>query len=126
MHLSDCEWKVLDAVWQAHPATVRDVMDRLAGRSTWAYTTVKTMLTRLVDKGALESRKQANTTFYTPLISREEARRLALHALRDRAFDGAFAPLVEFVLADDELSGEDRAALVDLVRREAGAAMREV
>src|SRR6185295_20290732 len=92
--LSDAEWKVIRALWTRHPASARDVLETLHGETGWAYTTVKTLLARLVDKGAASMRLRANTSLYEPLVSEDDARRTEVKALLDRAFDGAFAPML--------------------------------
>ena len=52
MRLNDSEWKVMQALWGRHPATARDVLEQVERETAWAYTTVKTLLARLVEKGA--------------------------------------------------------------------------
>ena len=111
MKLTDSEWTVMNALWRHSPASTRDVLDTLGHETDWAYTTVKTMLERLVEKGALSSRRRANKNLYEPRITREEARRTAVRSLLDKAFDGAFGPLLQHIVADEKLSGRDRREL---------------
>ena len=49
MKLTEAEWQIMNALWQKHPATARNIMERLDRRVNWAYTTVKTLLTRLAE-----------------------------------------------------------------------------
>ena len=70
MRLSDAEWTVMRAVWSRAPASARDVLDEVGEETGWAYTTVKTLLARLVDKGALSEDRQANVNIYAPRITR--------------------------------------------------------
>ena len=116
MHLSNAEWKAMSAMWQKHPASARDVLDALAAETSWAYTTVKTILARLVDKGALKMRMRANTSFNEPLLSRDDAQRSALRALLDRAFEGSFGPMVHFLARDEKLSKKERQELIRMLR----------
>ena len=116
MKLSQAEWKLMNAIWDRHPASARDVMERVEGDADWAYTTVKTMLTRLEKKGALKSRLRANTTLYQPVLTRDKARRSALRAVLDAAFDGAFGPMMQFLVAEDNLSKEQREEIVRLLK----------
>ena len=111
MQLSEAEWKVMNCVWMRSPRSARDVLEELEDQTSWAYTTVKTMMTRLVEKGALSVRKRANTGLYEPRVTQTEARRSAVTNLLNRAFDGAFGPLLEFLTHDEKLSPKDRAAL---------------
>ena len=81
MKLSDAEWQLMNALWVNHPATAREIMERLDGEVKWAYTTVKTMLTRLVIKNAMSETKKGNTSYYSPLVSQSSAQRNALKSL---------------------------------------------
>lgn len=123
MRLSKTEWRIMNALWERHPATAREVAERLPANTNWAYTTIKTILTRLLGKGAVSERKRANTSVYQPLVSRQQARRSALRGLADQAFDGAFGPLMHFLVEDQNLSGKQRdelAAALKSARRGKG------
>ncbi len=113
--LSDAEWTVMQAVWEHSPASARDVLERIEGDTSWAYTTVKTMLARLVDKGALAERKRANTNLYEPLVTQRDARRRALRSLVERAFDGTFGSLMQHLIVEEKLSRKDRDKLTELL-----------
>lgn len=118
MNLTEAEWKVMKAVWQRIPASTRDVLEVTEPETSWAYSTVKTILDRLVEKGALKSRLRANTLLYEPVLSREQARRSAIRSLAEKAFDGAIGPLMQFMLAEEELTDRDRRALLRLLEEE--------
>lgn len=115
--LTDAEWQIMNALWQAHPATARQITDRLPPGVNWAYTTIKTMLTRLTDKNAVSETKQANTSVYTPLLTRSRARRIALTSLANQAFDGAFGPLMHFLLEDENMTDKQRTELRELLQQ---------
>lgn len=116
MKLTSVEWKLMNAVWKGHPVTARGVAERLPGDERWAYTTIKTMLTRLVSKGALAERKEGRTSLYEPLVTRKKARAKALGALAADAFDGAFGSLLHFLVEEEELSPTERKKLVELLQ----------
>ena len=115
--LTEAEWQIMNALWQAHPATARQITDRLPPGVSWAYTTIKTMLTRLAEKKAVREQKQGRTSVYDPLVSRSAARRTALKSLANQAFDGAFGPLMHFLLEDQGLTKKQRAELLSLLQR---------
>ena len=112
----------MNAVWETSPASARDVLERIEADTDWAYTTVKTMLARLVDKGTLTVRKRANTSLYEPLVTRRQARRLAVRSLIDRAFDGTFGSLLQHLVADQRMSKKDRVRLAAMLEELDGAA----
>ena len=119
LKLSDAEWTVMRAVWQRPPATARDVLERAAPETGWAYTTVKTLLARLVEKGALHMTMRGNVSLYEPRVSMRQARIAAVRALVDRAFDGTFGSLLQHLIAEETLSPKDRAVLRRLIEEAA-------
>lgn len=118
MKLTKAEWQIMNALWQEHPATAREVMDRLPAGVKWAYTTIKTMLTRLVEKQAVSETKQGHASMYDPLISQRKARISAFRSLVDQAFDGAMGPLVHFLVEEKQLTPAQQTELVELLREE--------
>ena len=115
MKLNDSEWTVMQAVWEHAPASARDVLERVHAETGWAYTTAKTVLARLVEKGALRERKRANTSLYEPLVTRVDARRTAVHSLLDKAFDGTFGALVQHMVSSEKLGKKEREKLARLL-----------
>ena len=115
MKLSETEWQIMNALWEDFPATARELLERLPKDKNWAYTTIKTMLTRLVSKGAVAEKKRANTSLYEPLVSRTKARHNALKSLINQAFDGAMEPLLHFLVEDQKLSKKQRQELIRIL-----------
>ena len=78
-------------------ANVKDVREVLTERRNLAYTTVMTVLDRLVKKGVIERRKEGRSFVYLPLTQREELRRLAVQELVDSFFDGSRDDLIAYL-----------------------------
>jgi len=112
MKLTDAEWQIMNVLWERYPATARGIAERLPKRINWAYTTIKTLLTRLAEKGAVKETKKGNTSIYEPILSRQNAQRVALKTLVNQAFDGAFGPLMHFLLEDQKLSVKQKQQLL--------------
>ena len=120
MKLTEAEWQIMNALWENWPATARQIADRLPGDVTWAYTTIKTMLTRLADKNAVKESKKGNVAVYEPVLSQQNAQRSALKSLVNQAFDGAFGPLMHFLLEDEKLSEKQKEELLKVLQPEGG------
>lgn len=118
MKLSDTEWDVMDRVWERGRVRAREVHGDLASSRGWAYTTVKTLLDRLARKGAVGAEKSGKTTVYVPLVTRAKARRSAVRLLLEKAFDGATAPLLRFVVENGDLPARERQELLRVLKRE--------
>jgi predicted transcriptional regulator len=105
----------MDLLWRRHPATAREIEAELPRDNSWAYTTLKTLLARLVEKGAVAEEKRGNVSFYQPLVSRHEAQRTAVESLLGRAFGGAVEPMLNFIASERGLSEEKRRQLLALL-----------
>ncbi|MDX2199981.1 MAG: BlaI/MecI/CopY family transcriptional regulator [Phycisphaerae bacterium] len=115
MHLSEAEWRLMRVVWRQHPLTARQALDAVVGETHWAYATVKTMLMRLVEKGALSVEPVGNTMVFSPVLQEEAARQSAVDSLLERAFDGAFGSLMHFLMKNQSLSPRKRRELERLL-----------
>ena len=120
MKLTKAEWRLMNALWQGYPATAREIAERVPKSTKWAYTTVKTMLSRLVAKGALKEAKRGNASIYQPRVTRSRARLQALKALAGDAFDGAFGTLVHFLVEQEKLSETEREKLLEILDERGG------
>ena len=101
----------MEAVWAAERTTAREAADALAERRGWAYSTVKTMLDRMVEKGLVNARQVGSVWEYTPAVARAQARRHAWRRFIDKAFDGATAPALAFLAGEADLTKKERDAL---------------
>ncbi|MGB2863133.1 MAG: BlaI/MecI/CopY family transcriptional regulator [Sedimentisphaerales bacterium] len=118
MKLTQAEWQIMNALWEKHPATAREIMTRLPQGVKWAYTTLKTMLSRLVEKEAVNEHKLANTSIYEPLVSQHKARLSAFRLLLDQSFDGAMGPLMHFLLQEQKLNDKQKKELIEILGNE--------
>jgi BlaI family transcriptional regulator, penicillinase repressor len=118
MLLTNAEWQVMNCLWEKHPATARGIAGRLPREIKWAYTTIRTLLARLVEKGAVHEYKEGNTSLYEPLLTRDNARRSALKTLVNQAFDGAYGPLMHFLVNDPGLTLTQRQALAKMLEEQ--------
>lgn len=69
--LGELEQAIMDVCWKAGSATVRDVLEALTRRHS-AYTTVMTVMNRLVEKGYLKRKPEGNFFWYVPRLTKEE------------------------------------------------------
>jgi BlaI family transcriptional regulator, penicillinase repressor len=102
--ISDAEWEVMKVIWQRGSATAAEVVDDLAPATAWHPRTVKTMLNRLVRKGALDFKPEGKRYIYRARVSRQACVRRATRSFLRRVFDGAAAPAVAHFLEDARLS----------------------
>ncbi len=118
MKLTDAEWLIMNALWIKSPATAREVADRLPARVTWAYTTIKTMLSRLVNKKIVAEEKRGKASVYEPFMVQSKARKGALKSFVDSALGGAVGPLVHYLVEEKQLSEKQRRQLEEILQEE--------
>lgn len=97
----------MKVVWQLQTATARQVVEALAGDAVWKPKTIHTLLSRLVQKGALATEKPAREYQFRPLVSEGECRLAASRSFITRVFDGNIAPFLACFLADRKLSPKE-------------------
>jgi BlaI family penicillinase repressor len=104
--LSELEWEILKPLRKQGPLAARDIFKRVPENYEWAYKTVKTMLSRLVKKGALTYDRVGNSYLYRAVYTREEMTRAATGSFIARVFDGALNPFMAYFaehVSEDEL-----------------------
>ncbi len=105
--LTKLEWVLMDSLWEAKLATASDLQKRLETTQGWAYSTVKTMLDRLVDMGCVKSRRVGNVYEYSPRIKRHTAVGRVVDEMVDRLFGGSIAPFVQHLVERGDFESHD-------------------
>lgn len=114
--LSKTELEVLKALWDHGPGTVRDLNALLEARGrTWAYTTVQTLLHRLLAKGYVARDKRSIPHVFRPTVSRERLLRQRLKDLANQLCGGAASPLVLALVETERFSPDEIARLRQLL-----------
>ena len=115
MQISEAESVVMDVLWRRHPLGAEDVVAELADSRHWQEATIKTLLNRLLNKGAIAARKDGRRYLYSPRLRREDWVLEESRGLLDRLFDGRVAPLVAHFSEHRKLSRKDIAELRKLL-----------
>lgn len=121
MQISEAESVVMEVLWASSPRAAEEVVEALAGQQDWQEPTIKTLLNRLLKKGAICAERDGRRYLYAPVLKREDWVRQQSSSLLDRLFGGRLAPLVAQFHAEQGLSEEDREALRALLERSEGA-----
>ena len=116
--ISGSELEVLKVLWEAEDALpLTDLRRKLQSRFDWSDPTVKTLLRRLCDKGAVGQEKR-NVFYYRPLISREDYNAWAAGDLVSRLFSGSARSLVAALVRNQGLTEQDIEELRTMFRAE--------
>ncbi|CAH0122147.1 Penicillinase repressor [Paenibacillus sp. CECT 9249] len=111
--LSDTEMELMGVIWECDPpVTSTELLQIFAQRGKeWKAQTISTFLSRLVDKGALETTKHGRTNKYVPLISPKDYKLAETQHVLDGLYQGSVKNLIAALYDGDKLSDEDIAEL---------------
>ena len=115
IQISAAESQVMEALWRKAPLTPEEIIAATAKPNDWGPGTVRTLITRLLRKGALAGARQEGGYFYRPLISRADYVRSESQLLLDRLFGGQVAPLVTHFVTQQKLTAADVRKLRKLI-----------
>ncbi|WP_233841368.1 BlaI/MecI/CopY family transcriptional regulator [Dyella sp. 2HG41-7] len=109
--ISDAESRVMEALWQQAPLTSEQIVAAIQSSSDWHEKTIRTLLNRLLGKGAVEATRDGRRYLYQPLLTRAQWQSQESHSLLDRVFGGRVAPLLAHFSQHEKLSAKDVAEL---------------
>ena len=106
----------MEVLWRRSPIATEDILVALENQDKWQESTVKTLLNRLLKKGAINARKDGRRYLYSPVLKREQWLSSESTGLLDRLFGGRVAPLVAHFSQQGKLSRKDITELKRLIR----------
>lgn len=116
VRISDSELQVLQILWEEAPLGATEIAERLPASHSWGLATVKTLLSRLMSKGAVTAEPQGRRFYYRPAVDRETIVSRQAGGLIDRLFGGRVSPLVAQLAEQREFDPDDLAELEALIR----------
>src|SRR3954468_3833383 len=116
--ISDAEAQVMRLLWQRAPQAADEIAAVLGPRQGWQLATVKTLLNRLLSKGAVTAERDGRRFLYAPAVPEDAWVAGTGLSLIDRLFGGRLAPLVAQFAAERKLSTDDLAALKALLKEQ--------
>ena len=117
VELTQAEWEIMKVVWEKQPCAAGTVQEALAKKRDRAYSTVKTTMDRMTEKGFLQIEKIRNLQLFRSCISDVDAKRGEFRKMLKRAFDGALTPMMQFLIEHEGLSKAESAQLRKLVNK---------
>ena len=120
-NISDAEAHIMEVLWQRHPLSTEEVALALQGRQSWKLATIKTLLGRLLAKGAIAAAKDGRRFLYSPVLTQQAWLKTQSLGLVDRWFGGRLAPLVAQFASHRRLKPADLEALRRLLKDHDGA-----
>ena len=103
LQISDSEWDVMEPIWEAGACTAADVIRKLRATHDWNHSTIRTLLARLVEKGALAYDVDGSRYIYRAAVSRQRCVRQEGRSFLEKAFGGDVTALVAHFVAEASL-----------------------
>lgn len=105
--ISEAEWEVMAILWKRAPVSCRDVVEEVAERKGWHNRTIRTLLDRLISKGAVTIQTKRRPYTYESLVSREECVQSESRSFMERVFEGEPASMLLHLVKYNKLKPED-------------------
>jgi BlaI family penicillinase repressor len=114
--LTEAEWIIIKAVWENEPCAAPTVQEKLFAQTKWTYSTVRTLMDRMVAKGLLSAGKMRNLTIFRSMVTPDQARQGEVAYTLKHAFDGALSPMFQCLLDTKNLSEGELVELEQLIK----------
>ena len=110
------EWHIMKVVWEHQPCAAPTVQEALESITGWHYSTVKTMMDRMVEKGLLKAEKIRNLRLYRAAVGQSKIQKGAVSGTLKRVFNGAMTPMVKSLLDINDISESQLKELEILIK----------
>jgi len=117
LQISDSEWDVMEPIWAAGACTAADVIKELRATHDWNHSTIRTLLARLVEKGALAYDVDGSRYIYRAAVTRQRCVRQEGRSFLEKAFGGDVTALVAHFVAEASLDADQVERLRQLLAR---------
>ena len=115
--LTGAEWAIIQAIWENEPCAAPAVQEKLEAKKSWTYSTVQTLMDRMVIKGLLKTEKFRNLILYRSVVTKFQAQKSEVKRTVKRAFNGALTPMMQFLLDNNTLSRKQLDELEVLIKK---------
>ncbi len=117
IELSEGQWAIMKVVWKLQPCAAPTVQEALLKSRKWSYSTVRTLMDRMVPQGFLITEKIRNLTLYRAAITPQEAQRGEVLYTLKHAFNGALTPMVQCLLESHDVTPEQLVELEKFIQK---------
>jgi len=114
LNIAETEWKVMEVLWAANPLTIGEIRENLADTG-WSASTIKTLVRRLTQKGAINLDDSGEHFLYAPAVPEAECKLQATHSFLDRIYQGSVKMLMTNLAKESDISDTEMQQLLKLV-----------
>lgn len=114
LKISDSEWKVMEILWDKPKSTIKEITDALKD-TEWSYSTIRTLVVRLCEKGAIAADTTIGNYKYYPVILEKECKKKETKNFLNRIYNGSVKVLMSTLVSDSNLSEKEVNELMSII-----------
>jgi len=118
--IADSEWRVMQVLWESGPQAANDIVNALSDEVNWKPRTIKTLISRLVKKGAVKVTEQGYRYQYSAAVEESECIRSETRSFVRRVYQGTKTPALAAFLEDTDLSAQEIDELQKILNKKKG------
>ena len=107
MQISNAEWRIMKIIWMEGKQTSTDLIAVLSERFDWSKSTIKTLLTRLVEKGCLTREKSGKAFVYSALLKQDQSLDLVVEEVKDKVCSKRIVQVLENLIQESDFTLAD-------------------
>lgn len=115
--ISDSEWDIMEVLWEKNPQTSREIIEKVQQNNDWQPTTIKTLISRLVDKNIVSYEKRGKAHYYYPLLPREKCLRIKSNKFIKKFYKGGLKTMIASFVEMYNLSEQDIDELKEILEK---------
>lgn len=105
--ISEAEWQVMEVLWACSPRTAHDIVIALSDKTLWKPKTIKTLISRLMQKEAIGFEKEGRQYHYFPLLSQKKCIQAETQSFLARVYGGGLKPMLAAFLEEEKLTEQE-------------------
>ena len=118
--ISEAEWSIMKVLWEGCESsgrgmTLGEIVQNLAESTGWSNTTIRTLIIRLAEKGAVEIDKSTGVYKYTPKTSKSDCVKCEVDSFVERVFDNSAYSLMASLVRGGKLTAKERQDIIRIL-----------
>jgi BlaI family transcriptional regulator, penicillinase repressor len=115
--ITEAEWTVMRVIWNKHPITANEVVETLSGTTNWSHKTIKTLISRLTNRGVLTYEKRGRAFYFSPTVTEEASIERESESFLSRFFGGSLNPMLLYFVERGKISESELEELKGLLHK---------
>ncbi len=120
--ISEAEWSIMKVLWKGckedeRGMTLGEIVQELSESTGWSNTTIRTLIIRLSEKGAVNIDKTTGIYKYTPNTPESECVKYEVDSFIERVFDNSPYELMASLVSESNLSEKERKDVLDILKK---------